>query len=58
MDGMYYVLFDMLSGYIYGTNAVLTGDQQLTLTLICTIGALFVVAMPFLVTWRFVRMFI
>ena len=59
MDGgMYYVLYDLLSGYIYGADAVLTGDMQLTLTMICTMGALFVVAVPFLVVWRFIRMFI
>ena len=33
MQGAYYHLYDLLSGYLYGADAVLTGDQTLTLTL-------------------------
>lgn len=56
--GMYYVLYDMLSQHIYGVDAVLTGDQTLTLTLLSTIGALFVVGLPFYVVWRAMRLFV
>ena len=56
--GMYYILYDILSQHIYGIDAVLTGDQTLTLTLMSTIGALFVVGFPFYVVWRAVRVFL
>lgn len=55
---MYYELYSMISDFIYGSEAVLTGDQELTLTIICTLGALFVVAVPFLVVWRLLRVFL
>lgn len=55
---MYYDLYSMLSDYIYGAEAVLTGDQELTLTIVCTLGALFVVAVPFLVVWRIIKLFL
>lgn len=57
MQGIYYQLYDMLSGYIYGADAVLTGDMELTLTLICTLGSLFVVSLPFVLVWRFIKLF-
>ena len=58
MQGAYYLLYDLLSGYLYGGDAVLTGDQTLTLTMISTIGALFVIAIPFVVVWRCIRLFV
>ena len=58
MQGAYYHLYDLLSGFLYGPDAVLTGDQTLTLTMISTIGALFVIAMPFVVVWRCIKLFL
>lgn len=55
---MYYQLYTLLCEYLYGADAVLTGDQTLTLTLISTIGALFVIALPFLVVWRCIKVFL
>ena len=57
-NGIYYTLYALLSQYIYGADAVLTGDMELTLTFICTLGSLFVVALPFLVTWRIIKLFV
>ena len=57
MQGAYYQLYDLLSGYLYGADAVLTGDQTLTLTMISTIGALFVIAIPFVVVWNALKLF-
>lgn len=57
-QGMYFVLYDILSKHIYGVDAVLNGDQTLTLTILSTIGALFVVLLPFAVVWRIVKLFI
>ena len=55
---MYYELYDLLGGYLYGADAVLTGDQTLTLTMISTIGALFIISVPFLVVWRCIKVFV
>ena len=57
MQGAYYQLYDLLGDYLYGADAVLTGDQTLTLTMICTIGALFVIAIPFVVVWNVIKLF-
>lgn len=54
--GSYYELWNMISDFVYGADAVLTSDQQLTLTIICTIGSLFVVSLPFIVVWRAIKM--
>ena len=55
---MYYELYSLLGGYLYGVDAVLTGDQTLILTLISTIGALFVIVFPVIVVWRCVKVFL
>lgn len=55
---MYYTLYALLSTYIYGADAVLTGDQTLTLTLLSTFGVVFLVALPFLVVYWIVRQFV
>lgn len=54
---MYYELWNMLADFIYGTEAVLTSDQTLTMTILCTAGVLFVVSCPFILTWRFIKLF-
>lgn len=54
---MYDTLYALLHEHIYGLDSVLTGDQTLTLTIISTIGALFIVALPFLVVWRVIKLF-
>ena len=52
---MYYTLYDLLSKYIYGAGATLTSDMELTLTLLATIGSIFVTALPFLVVYLVIR---
>ena len=54
---MYYELFDILSDFIYGADAVLTADQNLTLTIMSTAGVVFVVSLPFVLVWRFIKLF-
>ena len=58
LTGAYYQLYDLLGTYLYGSDAVLTGDQTLTLTMISTVGALFVIAIPFVVVWRAIKLFV
>lgn len=58
MQAMYFTLFDLLHQYIYGAETILTADMQLTLTICATLGALFVVVVPFIVAWRFIKLFL
>lgn len=52
---MYQTLYELLQTYIYG-SADLTADMTLTLTLLSTIGVVFVVALPFCLVWKVVSM--
>ena len=56
--GAYFELYKLLSEFLYGADAVLTGDQTLTLTLLATLGSLFLISLPFLLVWRFIRLFV
>lgn len=53
---MYLQLYSILQQYIYGADVVLTEFQDLTLTLLSTMGVIFVVSLPFLLVWRVVRL--
>lgn len=55
---MYQDLFIMLSDFIYGQGAVLDEFQTLVMTELSTIGCLFIVSLPFLVTWRVIKLFV
>ena len=53
MQPIYFTLFNLLQQFIYGLDTVLTPDMELTLTMMSTIGSLFVVAAPFVLIKRF-----
>lgn len=55
---MYYQLYSILSDYLYGFGAVLTSEQQLTMTIICTLCVLFIIAVPFLIVWQIIKLFL
>lgn len=55
---MYYQLYSILSDYLYGVGAVLSSEQQLTMTILCTLATLFVIAVPFLIVWRIIKLFL
>lgn len=55
---MYSTIYDLLLEHIYGLNTVLTGDMELTLTLLSTLFCVFVVVLPFLVCWRIIKLFL
>lgn len=52
--GIYQNLYDLIVQYVYGGN--LPVDGELIATLIATAGSLFVVAIPFILVWRVIRM--
>lgn len=53
---MYFNLYEILRNGIYGAETVLTGDMELTLTLLATIGCVFLVSLPFLLVYKFIRL--
>lgn len=55
MNPIYPELFEMLQMYIYGQNATLTPDMNLTLTFLATIASVFVVSLPFIVAYWVIR---
>lgn len=55
---IYDTLYSLLEQYIYG-GYINPGDfSDLVCTLVSTIGCLFVVALPFVVVWRAIKLFI
>lgn len=52
---MYFDLYALLQGFIYGADVTLTNYQDLTLTIMSTVGVLFVVGLPFMVVWRIIK---
>ena len=55
---IYLTLYDLLNTYIYGGAVVSETYQDLVCITIATIGCLFVFAIPFLITWRVIKLFI
>lgn len=53
---LYDSAFQLFHEYVYGIDAVLTADQNLTLTILSTLCALFVVLLPFMLVWFVLRM--
>lgn len=52
--GIYQNLYDLIVQYVYGKSV--PPDGELIATLIATAGSLFVVALPFLVVWKIIKM--
>lgn len=53
--GIYQNCYDLIHQYIYG-SAELTANMDLVCVLIATAASLFVVALPFCIVWKIVRM--
>lgn len=56
-DGIYPSIYLLLQTYIYGADAVLTGDQTLTLTVLATAACIFLISIPFVLVWQFLKLF-
>lgn len=52
---MYSNLYELLQTHIYGVME-LTPDMELTLTMLATIGCVFMVSIPFLLIYKVLRM--
>lgn len=51
---IYQNLYDLIVNYIYG-NVPLTSDMELVTVTLATIGCVFVVSLPFIVVWQFIK---
>lgn len=56
VEPIYPQIYLLLQTYIYGADAVLTGDQTLTLTLMATAACVFLVSLPFVIVWNVIRL--
>lgn len=50
-NGIYLALYELIRNAFYGVTA-LTGWQEMVLTVLATIGCLFVFAVPFIVVYK------
>lgn len=53
---LYDTAFELFRNYIYGADRELTPEMQLTLTIMSTLAALFVVLIPFILVWFVIRL--
>lgn len=54
--GIYQNIYALIEQYVYGN--VMTADSTLVATLIATCASLFVVALPFAVVWKVMKMLV
>lgn len=53
---LYYTCYDLISYYIYGDNVPAGSFNELVCILVATAANLFLVALPFLLVWKILRM--
>lgn len=57
-SNIYQALFDLINTYVYGGSVVVGSYQELVCIFVSTAATLFMIALPFLVVWRFIRLFV
>lgn len=55
---VYYYLYDILGSFLYGDLAHLTNYEELSLSLISSCGAIFILIVPFFVAYLLVKVII
>lgn len=53
---VYQTLYDLVNQYIFNNTVVVNTYQELVCVLVATCGALFVMALPFMLVYKVVRM--
>lgn len=53
---IYQSLYDLLNTYVYGGELLAGSHQDLVATLLATIGVVFLVALPFMLVLKVIRM--
>lgn len=55
---IYNNLYSLIEQYVFG-NAIVTGsNQELIATLVATFGTLFVIAIPFALVWKVIKLIV
>lgn len=54
-QAIYFQIYEILLKYLYGADAILTPEMQLSLTQLSTFLSLFVVLLPFLIVLLIVK---
>lgn len=55
---IYQNLYNLVVTYIFGTDLVVVGSwYELVSILIASVGSLFVMALPFILVWRIIKLF-
>ena len=56
MVNIYQTFYDLLNSYIYGGSVVAESYQDLICIALATMGVIFLVSIPFVIVWRFIRL--
>lgn len=55
--GIYQALYDLINSYVFGGGIVAGSVQELATVLISLAGCLFLVALPFILVWKIIKLF-
>ena len=58
MTNIYQQFYNLLNDYIFGSTVVAGTYEDLVCIIVSTIGCLVLVALPFIVVWRIIRVFL
>lgn len=53
---IYQNFMDLLNTYVFGGTMVAGSNQELIATLVATCGTLFIISVPFMIVWKFIKM--
>lgn len=53
---IYQTLYDIINQYVFNNSIVVNSVQDLATTLISLAGTIFVIAIPFILVWRVIKM--
>ncbi len=58
MTNIYQQFYDLLNNYIFGSTVVPNTYEDLICIIISTVACLLLVALPFVIVWRVIRVFL
>ena len=56
--GIYQAIYDLINTYVFGSGIVAGSFQELATILISLCACLFIVALPFILVWRIIKLFL
>lgn len=54
--GIYQTCYELVAQYVYGGSAQLESYQDLVCVAVSTLACLFVIALPFILVWRVIKL--